>query len=233
MNRKNLFWGIFFIFAAVYAIINRLGIFPDIGLYRILLTILFLWILAGGFKRMNFYKILFPLAFLAILYDRPLGITALTPWTVLLAALFGSIGLSMIFRGARASIDIRMPAGPDLLGIGNESCTGERIRCENNFGTAIRYIQSDHFCSADLENNFGTLSVYFDSAVVDNGCAYVTAESNFGTLNLYIPKEWRTQHTLDRAFGTVHESGNCTASGDTVLHIEGSANFGAINLFYI
>ncbi len=233
MNRKNLFWGIFFIFAAVYAIISRLGIFPGIGLHRILLTVLFLWIFADGLKHMNFYKILFPLAFLSILYDKALGITALTPWTVLLAALSGSIGLSMIFHGGRTSIHLKIPAGQNMHNIGKESYTGEHIRCENNFGTAIRYIQSDRFRSADLENNFGTLSIYFDSAVVDSDCAFVTAESNFGTLNLYIPKEWQTQHTLDRAFGTVNESGICAASGDTILHIKGSANFGAINLFYI
>ena len=42
-----------------------------------------------------------------------------------------------------------------------EQCSGEHIRCENNFGSAIRYINSEHFCDAQLENNFGSMSVLF------------------------------------------------------------------------
>mgnify|MGYP006893000712 FL=1 len=38
------------------------------------------------------------IAFICIIYDDWLGITALTPWTVLGAALLGSIGLSLIFK---------------------------------------------------------------------------------------------------------------------------------------
>lgn len=235
MNRRNLLWGIFFICLAVYAVVNRLGILPlpGISLHRLVLTLLFVWLFTDGIRHLNFYKILFPLAFLAILYDDLPVIEALTPWTVLFAALFGSIGLSMIFPGGRRSIHLMMSSGEDTQSFGSEQCTGEHIRCENNFGTAIRYIHSANFHSAELENNFGTLSVYFDNAVIADGSAFVTAESNFGTLNLYIPKEWETQHALDRAFGSIHENGICTASSGIVLQIEGSANFGAINLFYI
>ena len=49
------------------------------------------------FKR-NFSGILFPIAFICIIFDDKLGITAITPWTVLIAAALGSLGLSMIFH---------------------------------------------------------------------------------------------------------------------------------------
>ena len=49
-------------------------------------------------------------------------------------------------------------------GCGSEQCTGEQLCCENNFGSAIRYINSDNFKSAKIENNFGSLTVYFDNA---------------------------------------------------------------------
>jgi hypothetical protein len=42
--------------------------------------------------RINFAGILFSIAFICIIYDKQLGITAATPWTVLIAALLGSIG---------------------------------------------------------------------------------------------------------------------------------------------
>lgn len=40
---------------------------------------------------------MFSLAFLGILYDKPLGIESLTPFPILAAALLGTIGGNMIF----------------------------------------------------------------------------------------------------------------------------------------
>lgn len=54
--------------------------------------------LFNGIRNVNFWEILFSIAFICIIYDDWLGITALTPWTVLGAALLGSIGLSLIFK---------------------------------------------------------------------------------------------------------------------------------------
>lgn len=82
-----------------------------------------------------------------------------------------------------------------------EQCSGEHIRCENNFGSAIRYINSEHFCDAQLENNFGSMSVYFDNAIIAGEAASVEVENNFGETNLYIPKEWKVQNELKRSFG--------------------------------
>ena len=61
-----------------------------------------------------------------------------------------------------------------------EQCSGEHIRCENNFGSAIRYINSEHFCDAQLENNFGSMSVYFDNAIIAGEAASVEVEITLG-----------------------------------------------------
>ncbi|MBO0528685.1 hypothetical protein EXQ29_10995 [Clostridium botulinum] len=45
-----------------------------------------------------FLSVLFPIAFICIIYDKQLGITNITPWTVLIGALLSSIGLSMVFH---------------------------------------------------------------------------------------------------------------------------------------
>ena len=59
----------------------------------ILYLALFKW-----YPQCELREILFSIAFICIIYDDWLGITALTPWTVLGAALLGSIGLSLIFK---------------------------------------------------------------------------------------------------------------------------------------
>ena len=96
MKSSKIFWGIFFILAAIYVVISKFGILPDVGVFSIILTVFLIWMLLEGIRNVNFYGILFSIAGFCIVYDDQLGITELTPWTVLGAALLGSIGLSMI-----------------------------------------------------------------------------------------------------------------------------------------
>ncbi len=233
MKSSKIFWGIFFILAAVYVVVSKFGILPDVGVFSIILTVFLLWMLLEGIRNVNFYGILFSIAGFCIVYDDQLGITELTPWTVLGAALLGSIGLSMVFGGCRRKKRIQKFRGVGYAGNSNEQCTGEQLCCENNFGSAIRYINSDNFKSAKIENNFGSLSVYFDNAVVQSGTAMVNVESNFGEVHLYIPKEWRVQNNLEHSFGTIREDGSSIGSSVTVFFLNGSANFGVITIHYV
>lgn len=98
MKKERVFWGILFILAGIFMVISKLGYFPDINAFSLILTVFLVVIIAKSIPNLNFSGILFPIAFICIIYARQLGITAITPWTVLMAALFGSIGLSMIFH---------------------------------------------------------------------------------------------------------------------------------------
>lgn len=95
---KNIFWGLLFILGAVFIVVNRLGYFQDISVLTVIFTIIVAGVLIDSIAHRSFGGILFSLAFLCILYDKPLGMEALTPWPVLAAALCGTIGLNMIFK---------------------------------------------------------------------------------------------------------------------------------------
>lgn len=235
MKGRKIFWGLFFVLAAVFVIISKLGIIPDIGLFSILITVLMIWILVEGVRHLNFFEILFPIAITCIVYDEQLGITELTPWTVLGAALLGSIGLSMLFHNRKKNWHIAGNWGDksSVSGSSSEQCNGEHIQCENTFGSAIRYINSDNFCSAHLENNFGSMTIYFDNAIIQGASAYVEVENNFGETNLYIPKEWKVENSIERSFGSVSEKGKPQGSSTCTLFVRGEANFGSIELHYV
>ena len=100
-NRNNIFWGIIFLLAAVFLLVGKLGYLGGISLFSILFTVVLVAILLKSIPSVNFAGILFPLAFLCILYDKQLHIEALTPWTVLGVALLGTIGLQILFRKNR------------------------------------------------------------------------------------------------------------------------------------
>lgn len=234
-NSGRIFWGIIFILAAVCLVAGQFGFFPDVNLFGIIMTIFLGWLIFEGIRRLNFYQIFLPLAFLYMIYDDKIGIFELSPWTMFGVAILCSIGFSMIFQDARRK---RLYGHAEngqyaFVGTGGEECYGEQIRCENQFGTAIRYISSEDFKGAQLENNFGTLSVYFDNAVIRNGSAFVNIENHFGETNLYVPKEWQVQTNIDRAFGSVGERGRYEGNSGIVFYINGSTNFGTIVIFYI
>ncbi|WP_075680758.1 LiaF transmembrane domain-containing protein [Roseburia sp. 831b] len=232
--RRNgkIFWGLFFILAAVYLVVSRIYALPEVSIFGIVLTVFFIWMFINGIRKLNFYEILFSVAFVCCIYAKPLGIENLTPWPVLGAALLGSIGLSMIFRKKNTwswnSGDAKI-----LNATSKDQCNGEHVRCENNFGSSIKYINSDNFCNAELENNFGSLTVYFDNAVIQSGTAYVRIENNFGETNLYIPKEWKINNNIDRSFGGVTEEGRWEGTSSNMLYIQGETNFGSIKIIYI
>ena len=225
-NSGKILWGLFFILAAVYIVVSKLWLMPEVSVLSVLLTIFFVWLFIEGIRKINFWEILFPIAFVCIIYDDQLGITALTPWTVLGAALLGSIGLSLIFKK-------KSHHGPADDEDDAEYCQGENISVENNFGTSIKYVTSDNFCKADVENNFGSLTVYFDNAIIQSGKAKINVDNSFGETNLYIPKEWKTTNTISQTGGSVKTHGECIGSSSNVLKLKGDTSFGEVNIYYI
>lgn len=232
-NSGKIFWGLLFILAAVYMVVGKMWALPEISIFSLLLTLLFVSILIKGVRHRNFWEILFPIAFLCIIYDDILGITALTPWTVLGAALLGSIGLSMIFKpkdGMRVEFVNNHSGNGD---VSSEQCTGERIRFENNFGSTIKYINSDNFLRGDFENNFGSMAIYFDNAIIQAPEAYVNVTNHFGETQLFIPKEWNLVNNIEHSFGNVEMKGRYEGTSSCTLILNGEVNFGEIEIRFI
>ena len=139
-NSGKILWGLIFILAAVYVVISKIYTLPVVSVWSILGTILCIWIVFQGIKHVNFWEILFPIAFICMIYDEQLGITELTPYSVLGAALLGSIGLSMIFKkkghGFSVSFDHdngwpTICAGTDIEQFVAVSC--DRYQCKVDF----------------------------------------------------------------------------------------------------
>lgn len=234
-NGGKIFWGLLLILAAAYLVASKLWVLPSISIFTILLTFVLVTVLIRGIKRVNFWEILFSVAFLCILYDEPLGITELTPWTVLGAALLGSIGLSLIIKPKKEGhFFFEFNSNSDNQGkLSSEQCSGENIRFENNFGEGIKYINSDNFCSGAFENGFGTLTVYFDSAMIQAQTAAVHIDNSFGEMKLFIPKEWKVVNNLEHSFGNVKEYGRSEGTAGSTLFLDGETSFGNVEIHYI
>ena len=141
MKKENLFWGLFFIVGAIALIVNKLGLLGGISLWTIFFTVFLAALLIKSVMHRSASGILFSIAFLCILYDKELGITALTPWTVLGAAALGSIGCSMLFQPWRKN---------HWEHHGNEefemeTIEGDSIHLSTSFAGSIKYINTRQF----------------------------------------------------------------------------------------
>lgn len=232
MKKERVFWGIFLLLGAVFLLVSKLGYFSDINIFSLLFTILLIGILVKSVIRLSFPGILFPLAFIGIIYDDKLGITAITPWTILLAALLGSIGLSLIFN--------RRPKWSKV----NCSWDGEKtetidiedeghIKLETSFGSSIKYINTDKFEYANLECSFGNMKIYFDNATMANNNAVVKIDVSFAGMQMYIPRGWQVINNTDVSFGALEEKNKREAVITNTLTIIGDISFSGVEIFYI
>ena len=70
MKKERIFWGALFILAGIFLIISKLGFFPDVNVFSLLLTVFLVVVIVKSLLRLNFSGILFPMAFICIIYDK-------------------------------------------------------------------------------------------------------------------------------------------------------------------
>ncbi len=245
MKRKvhSLYVGGVFLLAAVMIITERMGYLGDISLVTVILSVGLGGIILYSIPRLNFAGILFPAACLCILFDNEWGITALTPWTVLLTALLGSIGLSVIFHKKKNSwwstshyhshwsetvsdSDVQ----PEVI----NSSDGNTVVFSTRFSTGIKYIESDNFKRANLQCDFGGIKVYFDNAIIQGDSADIYLEASFSGIELYLPRNWNVENGMETFLGGIDEhKGRSHNDFEKTVRLHGNARFSGIEIFYV
>jgi predicted membrane protein len=222
MKKKSVFWGLLFILLGVYLIVSRLGLIPKLPVITIAFTVLFLYIIIRGVIKRNFFMIFLPAALIGCMYAEPWNITRITPWPLLIAALFVSIGLTMIFKDSRKKTEWKKVTQEDSSEI-----------MINLFGETSKYVNDSSFSKAMIKNTFGQFNVYFNNAIIANNHAVVEVDNRFGEVDLYLPGTWRVDVQRENAFGVVQMHGNGNADADAPLvQILANCSFGEINIYF-
>jgi predicted membrane protein len=232
MKKEKVFWGILFILMGVFLIISKLGYFPNVNVISLLLTAFLVAVIVKSLVRLNFAGVLFPIAFICIIYDKQLGITNITPWTVLIAALLGSIGLSMIFHKHTKCVNFKFDSEDykfEKIDVEDES----HIRIKNSFTSSIKYINTDNFEQADFNCSFGAMKVYFDKAIMSNDNAIVRINASFSGIELYIPKEWNVEDKTNVVLGSINEKNRNNQVTTNTLTLVGDIKFSGVEIIYI
>jgi len=242
----KILWGLIFLLGAAALIVGKLGFLQGVGFWSVIFSIILVGTMIDGVRKRSFGQILFSLAFLGIVNQKLLGIEDLVPWTILTAALLGTIGLNILFpqKGKKSIMNhIIISKKDSSWGKGNtlsESYSevvndggGEAVSCEVVCGEGIKYIYSTRLQNVSAECTFGSLTLYLDGAKLMNGRAHINLEVTMGGIKLYIPKEWKVMLNRDGVLGGVEEYGENTGTEDNTLIVNAEVNLGGIEIYYV
>lgn len=233
--RPSLFLGIFFVIGAVVLLVPKVKIvnilLGGMSIGQILLTVFCASCLVKSIKGRSFGGVLFSIAFLVIVNARQLHLETITPFSVLGAAVLGTIGLNLLFpnvkRGHVAKVhDKRAKADGAFFR------DGAGLSYENSLGESVKYVEGE-FEEIHLRNSFGALQVFFADAQLKGGSARVTLKNSFGVTQLYVPSDWRVIVDVKSTLGGYEESGRGNPCGENTLYVNGEVAFGELNVCFI
>lgn len=232
MKERNIFWGLLFLLGAIGIIIGKMGFLSDVNAFSLGFSVILGAIIIDSLFRLNYSGILFPIAFLCIIYDKQLGITELTPWTVLIAALFGSIGLSMIFpkknKFFKKKSNWSFKEG-ETINIEDEG----NIKISAAFSGGTKFINTNKFVSADISCKYSGLEIYFDNAVMAEDKAVVRLDVSFSGLELYIPRTWNVENRTNVFLGGVENKKYGEKIYTNTLILTGDVRLSGVEIHYI
>lgn len=231
--KKNYFWGIFLILAGAYLIVSQMGYLPEVNVFTTVVTVFCIAGFIQSLLHLSFGGMLFPLAFIGILYAEPLGITEITPWAILLAALLGTIGLNLLFGGVKSRLHFKRKHQRAMKMEDGKNVEGENIYLKSSFGSLIRYVTSTDFRYASVEASFSNVKIYFDNAHIQTGNAVLDLTSNFSGVELYVPNGWQVINHLDSSFGGVSEKNKSEQEITATLTLEGESAFSGVTIYYV
>ncbi len=238
------FWGLFFLISAGLLLAVKMGwLTYQFGAWTIVGTLVLAALAIKSIAYFSVSGVVFSLAFMSMLYAKPLGITGLVPWTILGVALLLSIGLSLVLQPLRhrfyrrhayfmanrwASHHGRTFQGTTSTETDHESSVNVNVR----LGNAVRYVQSEDFKQANINVTMGEAKVYFDKAQINGDQATIFLNGNMGEVDLYVPQDWNVDIEMDATMIDINEKGvKPTKTGPDVL-ITGAFKMGDIDIIY-
>lgn len=238
---KNWFWPVFLIASAVVLIVSQLGLFTlHVSIWSLLLTLILVAALISSLRYLNMPGVVFAIAFLAMIYAQPLGITKLVPWTILGAAVLLSIGLGLLIH-PRYQYHYRYHNhdhahynhhNHDDVHESTSTINDDHVNLDLSLGNSIRYVHSENFRSADLNVSMAGAKIYFDDADIKEGRVTINVDVSLGSLELYLPQTWQLQENLSNSMGHISSTGTPTTAGPGVI-LTGSVSLGELRIIYI
>ena len=234
MKNRNWFWGIIFLLAAVLVIASQITSFNQIGVGSIIVTVMLGTLIIKSLVELNFIGVFIPVAVLYMIYQQPLRLVYMSPWTLILAAVLASIGLSYFFHGRHHKTKYSH-CDNKCFSNDSENMDSNNPSASLSFGSSSKYLHSDCLKSGRFSASFGSMEIYFGEAQLSPEGAEICLDCSFGTIELYVPRNWRIIDKLHISIGNVDNSIRADQPQDNApqLTIIGNVQWGNVEIHYI
>lgn len=222
-NSKKVITGLVLIIFAAGLLIDKMGIFPDFPLFKIATAVLLVYVMIiNGIGRHGFLAITFPMAILACLFSKELGIAMVSPAIIILVAILIGVGLSLIFGKSPIVNVVTNHHGGNWNHSGHSSTIeysseDGTFSVDNNLGERTEYVTVKNLRRGDIDNALGSLTVYLNGSTLDPNGAFINIDNGLGSLKVFIPKEFRISMKCDNGLGTINTHGNYSCDESSPL----------------
>lgn len=231
MKGKNAVKGIILLLLAASIILDALGVIA-VGVLRLALSVLMLYIFIKSIPSLNFYGILIPVSVVMILFDKALGIEKITPFPVLLCAILASVGLSFIFGYAPFSKKTKSIKNHGRV---HENDGDSHIVISGMMLSLAKYLSSENLERVTVDVKASNVELYFDKAKIKGDEAEVCIDIRCSNLCLYVPSDILVVDSIhDKSMSNV-EFPNSPQLSENVkkLVLSGSAKMSNLEVVYI
>lgn len=248
MSRKNIsrtLWGVGFIVAGIFLLLDQMHVINfDLSFWKIVWTVVFVAMGISSIADKSIPGTVFAIAFLAIIYAKPLHISHLAPWTILIVALLISIGLDMIFKKDNAHGEVFVNGkkvndtkdnhfrAQHVLSDVDKVETGDDIVIDQKISDTSRYIRSQNLRSVTINSFIGDAKIYFDQARAAGESVVMDINTSIGDVDIYVPSDWQVVNELNASWGDIDYYGHSTETG-TKLILRGSKKIGDLEIHFV
>lgn len=254
-HSKRIILGLALLLAAVFLVLDQLHLVAlHVGFWSVVWTVVFA--VGAIFSLMNksISGTVFSIAFLLIIYAKPLHIQAIVPWTVLVAAALISVGLNMLFKrnfkpnvvvnGKKVNVNwsdlknLKYEVNSDKNGKKSqttvESNDGENVVISSKMGDVSRFIHSKNLRSVSVNSSMGDVKVYLDDAKAAGDVVYANINVSLGDVTFYLPGNWKVRSNIDSGFGeiSIPDRPKKDSDGPTLI-LQGKSSMGDLTVKYI
>lgn len=236
MKPWKIFWGIGFLLAAVFVVLDVTGVIDplvgfmgEVSVFALILAFLLIAFIISRLIKGKIASIFFPLAFIFMLFEKNIakiagveGENIIENWSVLLIALFLTIGFSILLSSKKKKKKSEHKISVEYNVDGAES----------NLGSSAIYVDCVTFTPARIENNLGACSVHFQNVESYKGGETLYVENNLGALSIHVPEGWTVKSSIETNLGGTGVANSETQDGP-LLYIKGENNLGSISVKYV
>lgn len=226
MKTSKIFWGLGFLLAAAFLLLDAFGIITPlldvvggITWFQIVVGLLLISFIISRFIKLKISEVFIPLALLFMVFEKNVAYICglenrniINNWLLLLCALLVTIGFAILF-----------PNGWKFRFKISSNKNGKKSKKGGSLGSTVVYIDCSDFVEENVVNRLGECVVHFENEDNFTSGSILNVDNKLGSITIFVPSAWNIKNRISNSLGSIEASDNTSVGGDApTLIIEGN-----------